>query len=215
MSFRAYEHVDSRASARRATDADPNEPSAMKRLLSIALLAIIPAIVSAQTQTRERVSSNQSASSESKAVRNRVVGPKASNHADSQKAQLLQASDVPSVAQKDVQDSQPAWGNTSVIVRPEQTSRGTASEKATVADKPKTSRKLVQPTMLIADSTASAPNLRVAASPRPAMSTTTYRVGAGDVLDIRLPNTPARESTLFTVLQNGTVEYPLLNGSIS
>src|SRR5437868_5339905 len=172
MSFRAYEHVDSRASARRATDADPNGPSAMKRLLSIALLAIIPAFVSAQTQTRERVSSNQSASSESKAVRNRVVGPKAPNHADSQKAQLLQASDVPSVAQKDVQDSQPAWGNTSVIVRPEQTSRGTASEKAASADKPKTSRKLVQPTMLIADSTA-APNLRVAASPRPAMSTTT------------------------------------------
>jgi protein involved in polysaccharide export with SLBB domain len=32
----------------------------------------------------------------------------------------------------------------------------------------------------------------------------------GDVLDIRLSNTAARESTLFTVLTNGTIEYPLL-----
>jgi len=41
-----------------------------------------------------------------------------------------------------------------------------------------------------------------------------YVVGVGDVLDIRLPNTTARESTLFTVLKNGTIEYPLLNGPL-
>ena len=45
MSFRAYKNIDSRASARRATDSGPNGPSAMKRILSFALLVIIPGIV--------------------------------------------------------------------------------------------------------------------------------------------------------------------------
>jgi protein involved in polysaccharide export with SLBB domain len=38
---------------------------------------------------------------------------------------------------------------------------------------------------------------------------TIYRVGAGDVLDIRLLNAQTRESTLFTVLPGGLLEYPL------
>jgi polysaccharide export outer membrane protein len=42
-----------------------------------------------------------------------------------------------------------------------------------------------------------------------------YRVGVGDVLDIRLANMPTRESTLFTVLKTGVVEYPLLSGAVS
>ncbi len=40
-------------------------------------------------------------------------------------------------------------------------------------------------------------------------------MGIGDVLDIRLANMPTRESTLFTVLNPGVVEYPLLSGAIS
>ncbi len=36
-----------------------------------------------------------------------------------------------------------------------------------------------------------------------------YRVGVGDVLDIQLLNSPTRESTLYTVLANGLLEYPL------
>jgi protein involved in polysaccharide export with SLBB domain len=36
-----------------------------------------------------------------------------------------------------------------------------------------------------------------------------YRVGAGDVLDIKILNSPAKNSTLFTVLANGTIDYPL------
>src|SRR2546429_6967940 len=138
MSFRAYKHVDSLAGARRAIDAGPNRSSAMKQLLSIALLAIIPAIVSAQTQTRDRLSSDQPVRSESNAVRDRVVGPKASNHADSQKAQLLQTGDGPSAGQKEAQSSQPVWGNTSVIVRPEPATRATGSGKKVIADESKT-----------------------------------------------------------------------------
>jgi protein involved in polysaccharide export with SLBB domain len=39
--------------------------------------------------------------------------------------------------------------------------------------------------------------------------TNIYRVGAGDVLDIRLLNAATRESTLFTVMADGLLEYPL------
>lgn len=48
-----------------------------------------------------------------------------------------------------------------------------------------------------------------AASPSAAL-TRIYRVGVGDVLDIRLLNTPTRQSTLFTVLTGGVVEHPLI-----
>jgi len=55
-------------------------------------------------------------------------------------------------------------------------------------------------------------------TPEPAVSpsslTRIYRVGVGDVLDIRLLNTPSRESTLFTVLAGGIVEYPLIDEPI-
>lgn len=50
---------------------------------------------------------------------------------------------------------------------------------------------------------------------RPPSPATAYRVGVGDVLDIRLANMPTRESTLFTVLSPGVVEYPLLSGAVS
>ena len=40
--------------------------------------------------------------------------------------------------------------------------------------------------------------------------TAVYRVGEGDVLDIRLANVVTKESTLFTVMKEGVVEYPLL-----
>jgi protein involved in polysaccharide export with SLBB domain len=47
--------------------------------------------------------------------------------------------------------------------------------------------------------------------PVPASSLTRiYRVGVGDVLDVRLRDMPTRESTLFTVLAGGVLEYPLI-----
>lgn len=41
-----------------------------------------------------------------------------------------------------------------------------------------------------------------------------YRVGVGDVLDIELAGNPARNSTLFTVLENGVLEYPLAGNPV-
>ncbi|HEY0384495.1 MAG TPA: polysaccharide biosynthesis/export family protein, partial [Pyrinomonadaceae bacterium] len=42
-----------------------------------------------------------------------------------------------------------------------------------------------------------------------------YRVGVGDVLDIRLLNAQTRESTLFTVMPGGLLEYPLAGEPLS
>lgn len=42
-----------------------------------------------------------------------------------------------------------------------------------------------------------------------AQLTEIYKIGAGDVLDIRLLNSASKESTLFTVLESGAIDYPL------
>jgi len=42
-----------------------------------------------------------------------------------------------------------------------------------------------------------------------------YRVGVGDVLDIRLLNTANSGSTLFTVVGNGVIDFPIAGGAIS
>jgi protein involved in polysaccharide export with SLBB domain len=42
-----------------------------------------------------------------------------------------------------------------------------------------------------------------------------YRVGVGDVLDIRLPNSANSRSTLFTVVEDGVIDLPLAGGLIS
>ena len=47
------------------------------------------------------------------------------------------------------------------------------------------------------------------ASPAPVDPSGIYRVGVGDVLDIRLLNAGGRESTLFMVMAGGLLEYPL------
>jgi len=41
-----------------------------------------------------------------------------------------------------------------------------------------------------------------------------YRVGIGDVLDIRLLNSPNNRSTLFTVMPGGNIDFPVAGGAI-
>jgi len=47
-----------------------------------------------------------------------------------------------------------------------------------------------------------------------AAATQVYRVGPGDVLDIQLSNYPSRNSTLYTVLPDGVLDYPLAGSQI-
>jgi protein involved in polysaccharide export with SLBB domain len=82
-------------------------------------------------------------------------------------------------------------------------------------------KKLVQKTAMVTETQASLQPPRSNVDNRPSSSSRTlpptslYRVGIGDVLDIRLSNQPTRESTLFTVLKDGGLEYPLLDGPIA
>ncbi|HEV7906419.1 MAG TPA: polysaccharide biosynthesis/export family protein, partial [Pyrinomonadaceae bacterium] len=46
-------------------------------------------------------------------------------------------------------------------------------------------------------------------SAAPASPTALYRVGVGDILDIRLMGGMSRDSTLFTVMSTGMLDYPL------
>ena len=45
--------------------------------------------------------------------------------------------------------------------------------------------------------------------------TETYKVGIGDVLYISLQNAPAKDSTYFTILNDGTIDYPLAGEMVS
>jgi len=52
------------------------------------------------------------------------------------------------------------------------------------------------------------------AEPDDSSLTSIYRVGPGDVLDIRLHNFTSGGSTLFTVLEDGAIDFPLLGGPV-
>ena len=52
-----------------------------------------------------------------------------------------------------------------------------------------------------------------AKSPEPLL-TEIYRVGVGDVLDVRLINSPTNRSTLFTVMPSGVIDFPIAGGAI-
>jgi protein involved in polysaccharide export with SLBB domain len=220
MFARAKKVFDSQAVARQANHR-PTHLSAMKlRILQTAVLLIVPTILTAQSPTRDRKSTpaEQPAQSESNPTRDRVVGPKVSNHSSSQ-PQTNAKTDAGAPAQN---QGQPTWGNTAFIIRPSSVERSSAaktpavSQPVDMAAQSQTVKKLVQPTSLVSSpvKTDNA-NSRTASAARPLVATATYNVGIGDVLDVRLSNTSTRESTLFTVMKNGTLEYPLLNGPIS
>lgn len=201
----------------------------MNRLsLLLAFLLAVSTFAAAQTQTRERRSSdNRSApNSDSTAVRSRVVtADRVSNHSDKLNQNPMDSTLVG-----------PSWGNTLITSDSGVAKENPASRKPESSNKTVTASaqnngnrpKLIQPTAMITE----APSVRLLAPPanaaaranptaRPSSpartlpATTLYRVGIGDVLDIRLANMSTRESTLFTVLNPGLLEYPLLSGAIN
>jgi protein involved in polysaccharide export with SLBB domain len=52
-------------------------------------------------------------------------------------------------------------------------------------------------------------------SPEDSALTEIYKIGVGDVLDIRLPSSPANRSTLYSVADGGLIDFPLAGGPIS
>jgi protein involved in polysaccharide export with SLBB domain len=203
--------------ARQANRNGPMEMSvAMKRTIFLfALLLTVPAVSAGQAQN-------------STAVRDRVVGSNRANHVEKQKtndnASSILSPPAGSPSPINQNRAEPKWGNTAVVIRPVPNER-TAPQEASTRDKQRSVeqgnqpfKKLVQQTSLVSEATAPSANnvgsTKTLAARRPA-PTVVYQVGVGDVLDIRLSNLPTKESTLFTVLKNGVLEYPLLSGPLS
>ena len=207
---------------------------AMKRIPFImVLLLMVPHLVAAQGQIRERRSADRESSStgDSAAIRNRTVNAPRSNHVESDRASVAESqsksapvSDGPPQSTK---QERPKWGNASVEIRPSVIERPSASQDSidstltnNVQDNT-VAKKLVQKTAMVTESQSSLRPARSnvdyppSSSSRALPPTSLYRVGIGDVLDVRLSNQPTRESTLFTVLKDGGLEYPLLNGPIA
>jgi protein involved in polysaccharide export with SLBB domain len=71
---------------------------------------------------------------------------------------------------------------------------------------------------IVATPSSSATVGSLAAVPTAAIAmplTQVYRVGVGDVLDIQLPDNPGNQSTLFSVLEGGLLDYPLAGDPVS
>jgi protein involved in polysaccharide export with SLBB domain len=205
----------------------------MKKLLILSILVLAaPALVAAQAQNKDPKSKQpDDAGATSTAVRERVVGTnRVANHAEKTKPNVetnVKTSSSPDSAANTPRTvsqatTQPKWGNTTVTVGPNSESRALSENSQpsskVVEQSSQPTRKLVQQTVLAAEtSKPSINNLSAPKSLEPSgpASTVVYRVGVGDVLDIRLTNLPTRESTLYTVLRNGVLEYPLLSGPLS
>jgi len=229
---RASELSGSLVRARQANRIGPMEMSvAMKRTIFLCILLLaVPTLTAGQTQSRDPKSSD-SETPRTTAVRDRVVGSNRAYRVDRQKssgetndnAQSGPDAVPPPSSQVPQPGASPKWGNAAVIVRPGPKER-TAPLKNSPTDKQRPSdlnqpiKKLVQQTSLVAEASktqvannAGPAKTLTAHAPAPTM---VYHVGVGDVLDIRLSNLPTRESTLFTVLKNGLLEYPLLKGPL-
>ena len=194
-------------------ESDPRV-SAMKKTVLLVILLIAPAIASAQNQTRER-RSTQAPTTEQSSARERVVNAKALNHVNNQNtAPDVVAGSSANSEKSSPADSQQAWGNAPVNVRPIETVKTSTPQVASnvPANSSGQNKALVKPTSL---SAAQVVNVtRGANSLREPVSTSNYAVGIGDVLDVRLSNLTTRESTLFTVMRDGTLEYPLVGNLI-
>src|SRR5438067_5871524 len=165
---------------------------------TLCLAATIPII--AQTQTRERRSMNRvQQTSEPPSAGNRSVdSTQFENHSDKQKTPV------------DKNSPATPWGNTATQLKPapdEQTVAlsGTLENRADKSAATQRSRVTGTTVLILSGPTGSN---AVSAGDLSAV-TALYRVGVGDVLDIRMVNAVTRDSTLFTVLRGGVVEYPL------
>jgi polysaccharide export outer membrane protein len=171
-----------------------------------ALLAITLLAIPGQAQTDGRASKpqqtiNPTPQTDTAIRTSRIVGSKVSNHA-------VGTPDTGRSADVSLVSSRVAAGST-----PSSAIRNDVGNVSTNAAPKNTSQPLWGNAPAKVEETNAGTN-RISKSggtPTPLASLTRiYRVGVGDVLDIRLLDVPTRESTLFTVLAGGVVEYPLI-----
>lgn len=98
--------------------------------------------------------------------------------------------------------------NASSDASPEKTSPGVTTDNSKVGGSGRKATDTTNPSVSPANSVATSAAITTASSQL-------YRVGVSDVLDIQLSDNPSRNSTLFTVLEGGVLEYPLAGGPIA
>lgn len=184
----------------------------MKRNLFILpiLLAVVCSTASAQNQTRSRRVTNPSDAN----LESQTPSGKEGNHVEKKSP-----SNEPASALQSGGDELITWGNA-----PSAGGNPASPKTPNRAVEIPQPVKFVERTSMSIDSAARAvgqppanANRSNTAIPAPAPSlraTDEYRVGAGDVLDVRVMEMPTHESTLFTVLGGGAIEYPLLSAPI-
>ncbi|MEP6706494.1 MAG: polysaccharide biosynthesis/export family protein [Pyrinomonadaceae bacterium] len=166
-------------------------PLALSSVLAVMLLA-----TSGFAQSDRRQSTPQTNNGDSTIRTSRVVGPgRSSNHVVNS-SEARQTSGVTLAA-----TTSRSTGNHALPTEGSRSSSEPAWGNAAII------RPAIETSIDVSPATAEA-------SVSPSSLTRIYRVGVGDVLDIRLLNTPTHESTLFTVLPGGLVEYPLIDGPL-
>jgi polysaccharide export outer membrane protein len=117
----------------------------------------------------------------------------------------------------------PASGDASKSAKAEEEKKAKAKESGKSANNPKDEKSKEASSPDAVASAPLSPNVPAAGDESTAKAdapsnakplTGIYRVGVGDVLDIRLLNAQTRESTLFTVMPGGLLEYPLVGEPI-
>lgn len=167
-----------------------------------------PAISAVNSPVSRSIAANPEAPSDpAKATRARVLNQTQKSpitNSPTGNAQSLQAHAKANFKNRARLDSLPAEVSTSdnTQLRTVTSSSGAVAEPNAV-----TNKKVVTPNI---DSIA---NVRTSATLTAAPSQI-YRVGVGDVLDIQLNNNSSQESTLFTVLNGGMLEYPLAGSPV-
>src|SRR2546430_4244209 len=104
---------------------------AMKRIpFIIVLLLMVPHLVAAQGQLRERRSADREPSTgDSTSIRNRTVNAPRSNHVESDRAESEAKPVSVSDGAQPREQERPRWGNASVEIRPSVIERPSASQK--------------------------------------------------------------------------------------
>jgi protein involved in polysaccharide export with SLBB domain len=94
---------------------------------------------------------------------------------------------------------------------------GAPVRNASGAESASESNKNAQPASSPAGTASAPPNAQPASPPAPAVSPAEiYRIGIGDILDIRLLNgQDPRQNTLYSVVAGGVLDYPLLRDPLT
>lgn len=151
----------------------------------------------------------QAASSPAASEKGNNIAPRTSGVASSNKSDNGKGGSGKSKKSKGEQKNKnpPATASATPLADPNKTVTTDAPQPKTVTTAPSGTN---DPASIKGSATTgvASPATGVTAASAAAM-TSIYRVGVGDVLDIKLLNAPTRNSTLYTVLPGGLLEYPL------